>query len=363
MTKRKLILENGQEFIGEAFGGKVREASEVIFFTGMTGYQEMMTDPSYTGKMVVTTFPTIGAYGVNRDDFEAISPAIDGLIVNELYEAPSNFRSEENIDSYLKRHDIPGISDIDTRQLTKIIRQEGMMKGVMLDAEESVPLAAFEHRQNETDMLEKVSITKPYIIPGRGKRIVVIDLGVKQSILHELTSCGCHITVVPYNCEPEEIERFKPDAIMFSNGPGNPESLPGLIEAVQTLKMNFPLFGIGLGFELIALAYGAKLRKLHAGKYGMNIPVTDLQATKTHFTTMSHDYVVDEANLPTELDITHRSLHDGNIAGLKHRKDHVTGIQFHPEGAPGSNEMNELFSTFLNELVQTQRINGGNEHA
>src|SRR5699024_10443901 len=363
MTKRKLVLENGTEFIGEAFGGNVREAGEVIFFTGMSGYQEMMTDPSYTGKIVVTTFPTIGAYGVNRDDFEAISPAIDGLIVHELYDVPSNFRSEENVDTYLKRHNIPGISGIDTRQLTKLIREEGVMKGKMLDADEALHSNAFLNDSNEMDMLEKVSISKPYIIPGHGKRIVVIDLGVKQSMLHELTSCGCHITVVPYNCETEEMERFKPDGIMLSNGPGNPENMPELINAVQTLKQNYPLFGIGLGYELIALAYGAKLRKLHVSNYGVNMPVKNLQAKKTSFTTLSHDYIVDESSLPVDFDITHRILHDQAIAGLKHQKDAVMGIQFHPEGAPGTDEMKDLFTTFLDELVGTERINGGNKHA
>lgn len=364
MTKRKLVLENGQTFTGDAFGADIKGSGEVIFFTGMSGYQEMITDPCYEGKVVVMTYPNIGAYGINRDDFEAITPQIKGLIVKNICEEPSNFRSEESLDSYLKRNDIPGLSGIDTRKLTKVIRKEGNMKGIIMDTEDEVQTNDFAWQNpSENELLSKVSISKPYIIPGRNERIVVIDLGIKQSILHELTASGCHITVVPYNYKLEEIKRFKPDTVLVSNGPGNPENMTETIQLIQTLIGKFPLLGIGLGHQLIALAAGAATEKLSHGQYGIQVPVTDLCHKKTWMTTVSHDYVVKEDSLPEHFTVSHRMLHDNQLAGLISREKMLFSVQFHPEGAPGTNEMDTVFADFLSELRELKCGDGGNQHA
>lgn len=364
MSKRKLVLEDGTEFIGEAFGSTDQCAGEVVCNTGMTGYQEMITDPSYYGNIAVMTYPTIGAYGVNRDDFESIMPAVEGLIVKELCDTPSNFRSEETLDDYMKRHQIPGISGIDTRMLTRLLRQKGAMRGIIMDVDEELNEEKLNKQEAEEEILKKVSIFKPYIIPGRGKRIVLVDLGMNQSIVHELTERGCHITVVPYHYTADDIRAYKPDGVMLSNGPGNPAIMEQTKRAVQTLIGKYPIFGIGLGHQILALAYGAKTKKLVMGNYGVNFPVKDVIEDKSWITTQSRSYYVDEASLAgTNLQITHRSLNDQTIEGLMHEADTVFSVQFNPQGAPGSNETNGLFDQFLKRIEIYQAKNGGYHHA
>lgn len=361
MSKRKLVLEDGTTFIGTAFGSDSIHSGEVIFYSGMTGYQEALSDPNYYGKMVVMTYPSIGNYGINRDDFEAITPSISGMIVKEICGIPSNFRSEETLHAYLKKHDIPGISGIDTRKLTRIIREKGTMRAIMMEEDAVGDIASPE---NTISILDKVSIQKPYIVPGLEKRIVVIDFGMKQSTLHELMERNCHITVVPYHCTKEEISRFRPDGILLSNGPGNPREMGEMVATVKSLIGDFPLFGIGLGHQLLALAYGATINRLFTGEYGVGFPVTDVLQDKTWLVTKSHDYYVDETSLSgTALEITHRSLHDGIIEGMKQVEDVVLSVQFNPEGAPGGNEMNDAFDTFLQMIEGSHMKNGGTYHA
>lgn len=363
MTKRQLILEDGTTFVGSSFGSDKTNKGEVIFNTGMTGYQEIISDPNYNGHIAVMTYPSIGAYGINRDDFETITPFINGLIVKEVIDEPSNFRNEESLDHFMKNYDIPGISGIDTRMLTRHIRNNGTMRGMITNETENVESVIEVLKNDDYKILvEETSISRPYIVPGRGARIVVVDLGMKQSILHELTNRDCHVTVVPHDYSVEDILRFKPDGVLLSNGPGNPEYVQITIETVKRLLEEIPLFGIGLGHQLFALACGAKTNKLKFGNYGTNFPVKDLQKDKTWITTQSRHYYVEEASIQqTELEVTFRSLNDGTIEGLRHRKYPALSVQFNPEGAPGSNETNYLFNEFLTLIEQNK--NGGQQNA
>lgn len=360
MHNRKLVLEDGTTFTGKAFGGGSETEGEVIFNTGMTGYQEILSDPNYFGHIAVMTYPTIGAYGINRDDFEAITPFMNGMIVKELTEAPSNFRSEETLDQFMKEYNIPGISGIDTRMLTRHLRNKGTMRGKIMDVTENDVTFTTE----EEMLAAKTSVSKPYIVPGSGLRIVVIDLGMKQSVLHELTNRACDVTVVPYNYKAEEIMRFKPDGVLLSNGPGNPALLTETVETISALLGKVPLFGIGLGHQLFALSCGAKTSRLHVGNYGTSFPVKDLQTDQTWLTTQSRLFYVDESSLAeTELDVTFRSINDGTVEGLSHRKFKAISVQFNPEGAPGASETNYLFDTFLTMIDQNRVKNGVEKHA
>src|SRR5690625_2963373 len=243
----------------------------------MTGYQEVISDPNYYGKIAVMTYPFIGGYGINRDDFESITPYIRGMIVKELSDEPSNFRSEQSLHTFLQEHDIPGISGIDTRMLTRLIREKGTMRGMITDGACTIESALQELSMEKPIQLpvKETSITKPYIVPGQGRRVVVVDLGMKHSILHELTKRDCHVTVVPFNYSAESILRLKPDGVIISNGPGHPANVEQTLVTVKTLLGKTPLFSIGLGHQIFAIACGAKIVKLKVGHYGVNFAVKD----------------------------------------------------------------------------------------
>lgn len=366
MTKRQLILEDGTVFEGKAFGSSRVRSGDVIFNTGVTGYQEVITDPNYNGNIVVNTYPVVGTYGINRDDHEAIDPYIHGLVVKELTDIPSNFRNEESLHDFLKKHDIPGVSGIDTRMLTRLLREKGTMKGVLADVDTDAKKVDEEMKTDRsTDALVKeTSITKPYIVPGRGTRIVIIDLGMKYTILRELTERNCHITVVPYDFDAYEIMRFNPDGVMISNGPGNPEKLTTTIDIVKQLLGQVPIFGIGLGHQIFAIASGAKSEKMHVGHFGPSFPVKELSKDQTWLTTQSRQYTIDKASLEnTDLEITFESLNDGTIEGLSHKKYVGFSVQFNPEGAPGPSETNFLFDEFLKAIKKNTETNGVDYHA
>src|SRR5690625_317326 len=345
MGRRVLRLENGLSFGGDAFGSSAPIVTgEVICYSGMTGFQEVLTDPSYYGYIVAMTFPTIGASGINRDDFESIVPYVKGVIVRDIQQEPSNFRSEETLDFFLKKHNIPGMSGVDTRMLTRTLREKGTLVAVMHDGDEKDYNASIASLDKE--QLKGVSTTRPYIVPGRGRRLVMVDLGMKQSILLELTERDCHVTVVPSEFSKEEIVQFKPDGILLSHGPGNPLDKEKLIQEIKEL-FGIPLLGIGLGHQLMALAAGAKTTRLKTGQYGNNFPVKNIKEDKTWITTKSHHYVVQEKSLEdTALLITYRSLNDGTIEGLSHANYPAFSVQFNPEGAPGSNETNFIYDQF-----------------
>lgn len=364
MHKRQLILEDGTIFTGIAFGSEKRSQGEVIFYTGMTGYQEVLTDPNYNGHIVTLTYPLVGVYGINRDDFETITPYVRGVVAKEIINSPSNFRSEESLDTFLKRNDIPGIAGIDTRMLTRLLRKKGTLRGVITEAGEQVDIESLFAEWKEGNLVNEASISRPYIVPGRGARITVVDLGMKQSILHELTERQCNVTVVPFDYNAEDILRFKPDGVVFSNGPGDPRATSEAMETLQQLLGKIPVFGIGLGHQLLALASGAKIAKLPVGNYGTNYAVKDLRTDQTWGTTQSRHYYVDESSIAqTDLEIIFRSLNDNTVEGLQHKKHPAFSVQFNPEGAPGSNETNFLFDQFVEMISQFKAKNGGGQDA
>ncbi|WP_066194078.1 carbamoyl phosphate synthase small subunit [Gracilibacillus timonensis] len=351
--KRQLILEDGTIFNGDAFGSLEERMGEVVFNTGMTGYQETLSDPSYCGQIVTMTYPLIGNYGINRDDFETITPSLFGFVVKEHCQTPSNFRSDENIDSYLQANDIPGISGIDTRKLTKILRKHGTMKGIITKAGASDDRAMekLEQAQPLTNQVELVSTVKPYVSPGRGHRIVLVDFGMKHGILRELTLRHCHVTVVPYNYSAENIMRLKPDGIMLTNGPGNPKNVPEAIDMVKQVIPHIPVFGICLGHQILALACGANTDRLKFGHRGSNHPVYDFETERTYLTSQNHGYAVTKASVElTDLELTQIALNDKTVEGVKHRTYPAFSVQYHPEASPGPDDTNYLFDQFMDNI-------------
>ncbi|QAS51073.1 carbamoyl phosphate synthase small subunit [Halobacillus litoralis] len=354
---RQLVLEDGTVFAGEGFGSDRESIGEVVFNTGMTGYQEVISDPSYCGQLVTFTYPLVGNYGINRDDFETVNPAILGVIVKEHCEHPSNFRSEETLDAFLKAKNIPGISGIDTRKLTKIIRQHGTMKAMLTTTDRSLEetLKILESTPLQRDQVKQVSTVKPYVVPGRGKRIVLMDFGMKHGILREFTKRHCHVTVVPYHTSAEEIERLKPDGVMLSNGPGDPKDVPEAIQTIRQLITRMPVFGICLGHQLIALACGGDTSKMKFGHRGANQPVKDPGTGRTYMTSQNHGYAVDRHSLEqTNLTVTQFSLNDESVEGLNHNHHPVFSVQYHPESSPGPEDTAHLFDEFLTRIKNDQ---------
>ncbi len=364
--KRSLILETGDVFTGIAFGSEKESAGEVVFTTGMTGYQETLSDPSYCGQIVTMTYPLIGNYGINRDDFESIEPAIKGMIVRELADMPSNFRSDASLNELFLLKDIPGIQGVDTRKLTRIIREYGSVKGYFTAAGVEVNLEEIVEKLKQitfpTDQVKQVSTKRPYPSPGRGKRVVLVDFGMKHGILRELNKRNCDVVVVPYNTTAEEIMAIYPDGIMLSNGPGDPKDVPEAITMLKEIIGKIPVFGICLGHQLFALASGGDTFKLKFGHRGANHPVKDLKTGRTELTSQNHGYTVDpESLVKTRLEVTHVALNDGTVEGLKHLDLPAFTVQYHPEASPGPEDSNHLFDQFI-ELMNTH-LKGEKIHA
>lgn len=364
MSKRQLVLENGSVFEGVGFGSEQAISGELVFNTAMTGYQEAISDPAYYGQIVMMTYPLIGNYGINRDDFETVAPFVNGIVVKEACDHPSNFRSDETMSSFLKAHQIPGISGIDTRQLMRIIRANGTLKARITKPIESPEAIIKQLRElkAETDQVKQTSTLRPYVVPGRGIRIVLVDFGMKHGILRELTKRNCHVTVVPYNYNADQISRLKPDGILLTSGPGNPENVQDSIQMVKELIDSFPLFGIGLGHQIFALACGAKVEKMSFGHRGANYPVKDLEQDKTLITSQNHSYTVSESSIAkTSLSVTQKVLNDGTIAGIKHTTRPAFSVQYYPESSPGPEDTNYLFDHFLdvvkNEITKKEQTN------
>ena len=355
--KRQLILEDGTIMIGDAFGGDVDKIGEVVFNTGMTGYQEILSDPSYCGQIITMTYPLIGNYGINRDDFESIIPSLSGLIVKEVADFPSNWRSGFSLDEYMKIKNIPGISGIDTRKLTKMIRERGTVKGVICSITKDPEMMLHQVRATvlPKNQVQKVSTKKAYPSPGRGHRVVVVDFGMKHGILRELNNRNCDVIVVPHNTTAEEIMNLCPDGIMLTNGPGNPENVPEAIQMIKGVLGKVPLFGICLGHQLFALACGAETEKMKFGHRGSNHPVKDLKTGKVALTSQNHGYTVNaDSVIGTEMEITHIALNDGTVEGLKHKEFDAFTVQYHPEASPGPEDANYLFDQFITMIEQAK---------
>lgn len=356
--KRQLILEDGTVFVGNAFGSEKDSEGEVVFNTSMTGYQEILSDPSYCDQIVTFTYPLIGNYGINKDDFESIEPSIKGIIVKEAAIHPSNWRSEESLDELLKAKNIPGLEGIDTRKLTRLIRKYGTLKGKLCGMDVNVEeiVASLKAAPLPTDQVKKVSTSSAYHCPGRGPRIVLLDFGIKHSILENLINRGCDVIVVPYNTTAEEIFRFSPDGIMLSNGPGDPTNVPEAIETIRELLGKVPIFGICLGHQLLSLACGAKTERLKFGHRGSNHPVRELKTGRIDITSQNHGYTVNAESLKnTRLTVTHVAVNDGTVEGVSHLDYPAFSVQYHPEACAGPEDSNHLFNQFINMIDEHKK--------
>ena len=352
---KKIVLEDGEEYYGYGFGAEKEAICEIVFNTSMVGYQEIVSDPSYTYQMVVMTYPLIGNYGITDDDYETKQPTIGGLIVREYNDIPSNFRYTKTLSEYLEENNIPGISGVDTRKITRSIREKGSRKVIITDINTSKQEALKKLKQYEIpkDAVSKVSCKKKWYsrTANPNYNIVAIDCGIKLNIVRTLNKKGCNVTIVPYNTTAKEIIDLKPDGIFLSNGPGNPEDVQEVIELVKKLKGKYPIFGICLGHQMISLAYGAKTYKLKFGHRGGNHPVLNLETDKIEITSQNHSYAVDEKSLKnTELKVTHKNILDNTIEGVECKKDKVFSVQYHPESAPGPQDSVYLFDKFINLL-------------
>mgnify|MGYP000889097398 FL=1 len=344
--KAKLILENGIVFEGKAFGYLKESVGEVVFNTGMTGYEEILTDPSYYGQIVTMTYPLIGNYGINLEDMESSSPKVKGFIVREKCDFSSNFRSELEISDYLKGNKIVGLEGIDTRALTKILRNSGTMKGII--TLEDISYEEAKGKLNEfsnSEAVKNVTTQKTYVIEGKGKHVAIMDFGIKGNIIRSFVKRNCKVTVFPADTTAEKVLDVNPDLIFLSNGPGDPEDLPEAIENIKKLVGKKPIVGICLGHQLLALALGGKTAKLKFGHRGSNHPVKDLKKNRVYITSQNHGYFVE--TLPENMEATHISLNDGTVEGMKHETLPIFSVQFHPEACPGPKDNDYIFDKFL----------------
>ncbi|MFC6465630.1 carbamoyl phosphate synthase small subunit [Marinilactibacillus sp. GCM10026970] len=358
-----LILEDGNIFKGYGFGSDKETIGEVVFNTGMTGYQESITDHSYNGQLLTFTYPLIGNAGINRDDHESVFPTTKAVIVKEYARRPSNWRSQMNLDEFLKEKDIPGLSGVDTRRLTKVIREHGAMKAILTDATENVEkyLKILAETELDHNQVAQVSTTRPYVSPDNGRKVVVIDFGLKHSILHELNKRSCHVTVLPHDTKAETIMNLDSDGVMLTNGPGDPTDLPDVLKMIQAIQPQVPVFGICLGHQLIALANGARTYKMNFGHRGFNHPVKEIATGKIAFTSQNHGYSVEKESIdPNQLRVTHLEINDGTVEGLRHRTHPVFSVQYHPDAAPGPHDAEDLFDQFT-ELMDSWKA--GNKDA
>jgi carbamoyl-phosphate synthase small subunit len=381
----KLALENGIVLTGEAFGASGEVAGEVVFNTSMSGYQEIFTDPSYCGQIVTLTYPLIGNYGVNTEDLESAGPQVSGVIVREYFEVHSNFRSEGSLGDWLKVHNILAVQGLDTRMLTKMLRTDGAMRGVLstlgrddqsliAKAKESPEMSGLDlatrvsckepYEWNEIDSTDSALITQERVSGRQGTyRVVAYDFGIKRNILRRLTRYGCEVTVVPVSFPAEEVLSMDPDGIFLSNGPGDPSAVGIAIRNIKQLLGSKPIFGICLGHQLLAHSLGGKTYKLKFGHRGGNHPVKNLLSGKIEITSQNHGFAVSPESLdPSTLEITHHNLYDGTNEGFRHRTLPIFSVQYHPEASPGPHDSDYLFADFLSMMKTGKPIHASAGH-
>ena len=358
-----IVLEDGRAFRGRSWGASGECVGEMIFNTSMSGYQEVLTDPSYAGQIVCMTYPLIGNYGVNARDDESGRPWVEGFVVREASRTASNWRSEETLDSYLKRHSIPAIDRIDTRALVRHIRDRGVMRACLssVDLDETSLLAkarAASEMQNR-ELASVVTCAEKYEVPAEGAErfhIVCYDFGVKRNSLRELAALGCRTTVVPADTPAAEVLAMKPDGIFLSNGPGDPASMDAVVQEIRNvLDARVPTFGICFGHQLLGRAFGGATYKLPFGHRGGNQPVKDLLKGTIEITAHNHGFAVDAASLPADVEVTHINLNDDCVEGMRHTRLPIFSVQYHPEAAPGPHDAAHHFQRFIRLMEDARR--------
>ena len=368
MKRATLVIEDGTVFEGYGFGAEGEAYGEVVFNTSITGYQEILTDPSYNGQIVTMTYPEIGNYGVNSEDVESGRPFLKGFVVKEYWRNPSNWRSEDDLGSYLSKHGVVGIEGIDTRALTKLIRSKGAQKGVIstVDGDPEGLLKKVRSSQGIVgiDLVTEVSCEdtyswkegtsvwrpaneKPVTEKQKKFRVVAFDYGLKRNILRKLVDYGCEVSIVPSRTPPHEILSLDPDGIFLSNGPGDPSAVAYAVETVGSLIGEKPIFGICLGHQILGLALGGKTYKLKFGHRGANQPVKDINTGKVEITSQNHGFAVDAGSLGNDVEVTHVNLNDDTVEGLRHKIHPVFSVQYHPEASPGPHDSSYLFEDFV----------------
>jgi carbamoyl-phosphate synthase small subunit len=357
-----LALEDGKIYKGEAFGAVAERCGEVVFNTSMTGYQEILTDPSYRGQIVTMTYPLIGNCGVNEEDVESGRPWVEGFVVRELSRTTSNWRSRGSVDEYLKEHGVPGIQGIDTRDLTRHIRTAGAMRAVLSSIDPDGRRAVAKARASPglvgRDLIREVTCDKPWdwdggAAAGGGPKVVVIDYGVKYGILRRVGEIGCRARIMPACAAAEDVAAERPDGLVLSNGPGDPAAAPYAVETVRRLVEDppggrpIPIFGICMGHQVLGQALGGRTFKLKFGHHGANHPVKDLRTGKVAVTVQNHGFCVDIESLPSShVELTHMNLNDGTLEGMRHKRLPIFSVQFHPEASPGPHDARDLFRRF-----------------
>lgn len=359
---RKIILEDGSEYCGYGFGADCDKVCEIVFNTSMVGYQEIISDPSYTYQLVVMTYPLIGNYGITDEDFETKTPTIGGLAVREYNDLPSNFRYTKTLSETMEEYQIPGIYGIDTRKLTRSIRDLGSRRALITSIDTTVEegLKIIADTPVPKDAVARVSCKKRWYSRTSNPKynVVAVDCGIKHNIIRSLNAKGCNVTIVPYNTSASDIINMNPDGIFLSNGPGDPEDVTPVIEIVKQLRGKYPIFGICLGHQMISLAYGARTYKLKFGHRGGNHPVKNLKTGKIEITSQNHSYAVDPKSTEgTDLTVTHINILDNTVEGVECAADRVFSVQYHPESAPGPQDSSYLFDRFIS-IMEEAKQNG-----